>query len=43
MGLGIISFLCFETGFICIALAVLELEVQLPLPPKCWEVTPLPS
>jgi hypothetical protein len=37
----------FETGFLCIALAVLELtlqtrlasnsEIRLPLPPKCWD------
>jgi hypothetical protein len=37
----------FETGFLCIALAVLDLtlqtrlalnsEIHLPLPPKCWE------
>jgi hypothetical protein len=36
-----------ETGFLCIALAVLELtlytrlalnsEIRLPLPPKCWD------
>ena len=35
----------FETGFLCVALAVLELtlwsglkltEIYLPLPPKCW-------
>jgi hypothetical protein len=38
--------LVFETGFLCVALAVLELtlqtrlalnsEIHLPLPPKCW-------
>jgi hypothetical protein len=37
----------FETGFLCVALAVLELtmwtrlasnsEIHLPLPPKCWD------
>jgi hypothetical protein len=37
----------FETGFLCVALAVLELtlktrlasksEIRLPLPPKCWD------
>jgi hypothetical protein len=37
----------YETGFLCIALAVLELALQtrlalnseicLPLPPKCWD------
>jgi hypothetical protein len=37
----------FETGFLCIALAVLELtlytrqasnsEICLPLPPECWD------
>jgi hypothetical protein len=37
----------FETGFLCIALTVLELtlwirlasnsEIRLPLPPKCWD------
>jgi hypothetical protein len=37
----------FETGFLCIALVVLELtlktklasnsEIHLPLPPKCWD------
>jgi hypothetical protein len=38
----------FETGFLCIALAVLELtlcrpglasnsEIHLPLPPECWD------
>jgi hypothetical protein len=37
----------FETGFLCAALAVLELtlqtrlasnsEIHLPLPPKCWD------
>jgi hypothetical protein len=37
----------FETGFLCIALAVLELtlwarltsnsEIRLPLPPECWD------
>jgi hypothetical protein len=36
-----------ETGFLCVALAVLELtlqtrlasnsEIRLPLPPKCWD------
>ena len=41
-------FVClFETGFLCIALAVLELNlltrlssnsgIHLPLPPKCWD------
>jgi hypothetical protein len=40
-------FFFFETGFLCIALAVLELtlktrlalnsEICLPLPPKCWD------
>jgi hypothetical protein len=40
-----LSFFLFETGFLCIALAVLELtlyaklasntEIRLPLPPKC--------
>ena len=42
-------FVClfFETGFLCIALALLELtlktrlasnqEICLPLPPKCWD------
>ena len=41
-------FVClFETGFLCIALAVLELtlqtrlalnsEIRLPLPPECWD------
>jgi hypothetical protein len=42
-------FVClfFETGFFCVALAVLELtlqtrlasnsEILLPLPPKCWD------
>jgi hypothetical protein len=38
-------FFFFETGFLCIALAVLELtlytrlasEIHLPLPPKCWD------
>jgi hypothetical protein len=39
--------LFFETGFLCIALAVLELtletrlasnsEIRRPLPPKCWD------
>jgi hypothetical protein len=36
-----VSFLClfvFETGFLCVALAVLELrEIHLPPPPKCWD------
>jgi hypothetical protein len=37
----------FETGFLCVALAVLELtlwtrlasnsEICLPLPPECWD------
>ena len=37
----------FETGFLCVSLAVLELilytrlalntEIRLPLPPKCWD------
>ena len=34
----------FETGFLCVALIVLELtrlasnsEIRLPLPPKCWD------
>ena len=37
----------FETGFLCVALAVLELtlwtrlasnsEIHLPLPPECWD------
>jgi hypothetical protein len=41
------GFLFFETGFLCIALAILELtletrlvsnsEIRLPLPPKCWD------
>jgi hypothetical protein len=42
------SFFFFvETGFLCVALAVLELtlqtrlalnsEIRLPLPPKCWD------
>jgi hypothetical protein len=41
------TFFFFETGFLCIALAVLELilktrlasnsEIHLPLPPKCWD------
>jgi hypothetical protein len=40
-------FFFFETGFLCIALAVLELtlktrlasnsEIRLPLPPECWD------
>ena len=40
-------FLFFQTGFLCIALAVLELTLQtrlasnseicLPLPPECWD------
>jgi hypothetical protein len=40
-------FLFFETGFLCIALAELELtlqtrlasnsEIRLPLPPQCWD------
>ena len=42
-------FVCFETGFLCVALAVLELtlvdqnshreltEIHLPLPPECWD------
>jgi hypothetical protein len=40
-------FLFLETGFLCIALAVLELtlltrlalnsEIRLPLPSKCWD------
>jgi hypothetical protein len=41
-------FVClFETGFLCVALAVLGLtlwtrlalnsEIHLPLPPKCWD------
>jgi hypothetical protein len=42
-------FVClfFETGFLCVVLAVLELalqtrlalnsEIRLPLPPKCWD------
>jgi hypothetical protein len=40
-------FLFFETGFLCIALAVLELTlytrlasnsgIRLPLPPECWD------
>jgi hypothetical protein len=40
-------FLVFETGFLCVALAVLELtlltrlasnsEIRLPLHPKCWD------
>ena len=33
------SFVLFETGFICVVLAVLELEPSLelsPLPPECW-------
>ena len=39
--------LFFETGFLCVALAVLEFtfwtglasssEVRLPLPPQCWD------
>ena len=43
----IIYIYVFETGFLCIALAVLELalearlasnsELHLPLPPKCWD------
>jgi hypothetical protein len=47
-----IMFVClfycfFETGFLCVVLAVLELtletrlasnsEIRLPLPPKCWD------
>jgi hypothetical protein len=37
---GWLVFCSFETGFLCIALAVLELtslnsEIRLPLPPKC--------
>jgi hypothetical protein len=38
---------CFWTGFLCVALAVLELtlyirlasnsEIRLPLPPECWD------
>ena len=28
----------FETGFLCVVLAVLELkEILLPLAPKCWD------
>jgi hypothetical protein len=47
---GLTSFLfcfVFEAGFLCVALAVLELtlktrlalnsEIRLPLPPKCWD------
>jgi hypothetical protein len=31
-----ILFWFFETGFLCVALAVLELsEIRLPLPPEC--------
>ena len=37
-------FVFFETGFLCVALVVLELtrlasnsEIRLPLPPKCWD------
>jgi hypothetical protein len=40
-------FFVFETGFLCVVLAVLELtlytrlasnsEIRLPLPPKCWD------
>jgi hypothetical protein len=25
----------FQTGFLCVVLAVLELRIRLPLPPKC--------
>jgi hypothetical protein len=45
--LFIYLFWFFETGFLCVALAVLELtlltrlasnsEICLPLPPKCWD------
>ena len=45
-------FFFFETGFLCIALAVLELtlltrlasnsEIRLPLPPKCWDQRRVP-
>ena len=36
----------FKTGFLCIALAVLNSEICLPLPPECWDyryATPLPG
>ena len=44
----LLLFLFFETRFLCVALAVLELalvdqaslkltEIHLPLPPKCWD------
>ena len=42
------GFWVLETGFLCVALAVLELtlwtrlvsnsEIYLPLPPKCWDL-----
>ena len=45
--LFLLLLLFFETGFLCVALAVLELtlkprlasnsEIRLPLPPKCWD------
>jgi hypothetical protein len=44
---SIMFFWFFKTGFLCVALAVLELtlqirlasnsEIRLPLPPKCWD------
>jgi hypothetical protein len=47
VGWFILFFDFFETGFLCVALAVLELtlwtrlasnsEIRLPLSPKCWD------
>jgi hypothetical protein len=47
-GFFVCLFVCFsEAGFLCVALAVLELtlqtrlawnsEIRLPLPPECWD------
>ena len=57
--MSVFRFVCLfvsETGFLCVALAVLELtlwtrlawnlEIHLPLPPKCWDqrhAPPLPG
>jgi hypothetical protein len=30
-------FFSSETGFLCVALAVLDLEIHLPLSPGCWD------
>jgi hypothetical protein len=47
LGFGFWFLVFFETGFLCVALAVLELtlwtrlalnsEIRLSLPPKCWD------